>query len=515
MAATATLNSTHLLFQSGGSDVGRITAGAQHFRLEGAGSEKLAIRNLADGVNADDAASYGQVQAVATAAASDNASLSAAITSAYEAADTALNTAIGAESSARATEKAAHEAARSVLQSSINTNAAGISSEATTRQAQDAATLASAQNYADAAVGVESTARASGDAAAIASAATYTDGQVAAASTADRAYADAAVQNMAQGVSWKDACDLYAGAALPSCVHDGTALTLTGSANGALSVDSVACTVGMRILVNKQVDQKQNGIFVVTATGGAGAPFVLTRADDANTTEKMQSCAVFIMQGSSAEQAYVLATDGYVLNEVCSFVIFGSPGQYVGLGAISISASKEVSIIAGGVTRSMLAADCIDGSRIEDDAVDTEHLADDCIQAAQLDAGCVGDAACAFVNITSTTVTASGQISGQSYLATSDERKKMEITDLDEDECIEKVRRFRTCQYRFKDTPLDGPRFGTIAQSLQEQDMGEFVRRDESGDLAVNYLDYVAVLSAAVRKLIGRVEELERAPDSD
>ncbi len=509
MAATATLNSTHLLFQQGGADVSRITAGAQHIRLEGASSEKLSIRNLADGVNADDAASYGQVQSAITAAASANASLSASITAAYEAADSALNTAISGEASARATEKAAHEAARANLQSSINTNAAAVSAEAVTRAAQDAATLSSAQNYADAAVAVESSARVSGDSAAVASAATYTDTQVAAASVADRAYADAAVSSMAQGVSWKDACDLYAGAALPACVHDGTALTLTGSANGALTVDSVACATGMRILVNKQLDQKQNGIFVVTSSGGAGAPFVLTRADDANTTEKMQSCAVFIMQGSSAEQAYVLSTDGYVLNEVCSFVIFGSPGQYVGQGAISISAAKEVSIVDGGVTRAMLQADCIDGTRVADDAIDTEHLVDDCIQAAQLDAGCVGDAACAFVNVAASTVTASGQISGQSYLATSDERKKMDIEDLSEEECTEQVKKFRTCSYRFKETPLDGPRYGTIAQSLQESDMGHLVRQDEQGDLAVNYIDYIAIMSSAMRRLIRRVEELE------
>ena len=43
-------------------------------------------------------------------------------------------------------------------------------------------------------------------------------------------------------------------------------------------------------------------MYVVTACGDAGTPFVLTRADDANTTAKMQSCAVFIMQGSSADE---------------------------------------------------------------------------------------------------------------------------------------------------------------------------------------------------------------------
>ena len=510
MATAATLNSNHLLFENAGSEQCRIQAGEQHFRLSGASNaDKVQLRNIASGSATDDAATFGQVQAATAAAEAANTSLSAAITAAYEAADTALNTAIGNEASARATEKAAHEAARASIQSSVNTNAAAISSEAVTRAAQDAATLVSAQNHADNAVAVESTARASGDAAAIASANAYTDTEVAASSVADRAYADAAVANMSQGVSWKEAVDLYAGAALPACAYDGSALTLTASANGALTIDGVAAEAGMRVLVNKQLDQKQNGVYDVTNPGSASAPYVLTRSDDANTTDKLKSCAVFVMRGTHSEQAYVMSTDGYVLNAACSFVIFGSPGQHTGGAGITVSADKQISIGAGALSRSMLQADCIDGRRLADDAVGNEHLADDCIQAAQLADDCVGDAACNFTNMQSSTLVASGSVTAQAFIASSDERKKMDIEDLDEDECIEKVQKFRTCQYRFKETPLDGPRFGTIAQSLQEAGLGEFVKRDDEGDLAVNYIDYIAVLSGAVKRLIARVEELE------
>lgn len=71
-------------------------------------------------------------------------------------------------------------------------------------------------------------------------------------------------------------------AALPSCTYangaSGVGATLTATANGALSVDGVAVALNNVILVKNQASTFQNGIYTVTATGGAGAPFVLTRA---------------------------------------------------------------------------------------------------------------------------------------------------------------------------------------------------------------------------------------------
>lgn len=73
---------------------------------------------------------------------------------------------------------------------------------------------------------------------------------------------------------------LATAAALPACTPAGSGLThtLTGNANGALSVDGVAVVVSDRILVKNQASAVDNGIYAVTATGNAGAPFVLTRA---------------------------------------------------------------------------------------------------------------------------------------------------------------------------------------------------------------------------------------------
>lgn len=71
-------------------------------------------------------------------------------------------------------------------------------------------------------------------------------------------------------------------AALPAVTYangsSGVGATLTENANGALTVDGIATAVNDVILVKNQASTFQNGIYTVTATGSAGAPFVLTRA---------------------------------------------------------------------------------------------------------------------------------------------------------------------------------------------------------------------------------------------
>ncbi|RUU97976.1 hypothetical protein EOA79_24110 [Mesorhizobium sp. M1A.F.Ca.IN.020.03.2.1] len=71
-------------------------------------------------------------------------------------------------------------------------------------------------------------------------------------------------------------------AALPSVTYangtSGVGATLTATANGALSIDGTAVSVNDVLLIKNQASTFQNGIYTVTATGSAGAPFVLTRA---------------------------------------------------------------------------------------------------------------------------------------------------------------------------------------------------------------------------------------------
>ena len=96
-------------------------------------------------------------------------------------------------------------------------------------------------------------------------------------------YADA----IASGINFHQSCRLATTTALAANTYNngasGVGATLTANANGALSVDSVAVVVGNRILVKNEVTQANNGVYTVTQTGSAGAPYILTRASDFDT----------------------------------------------------------------------------------------------------------------------------------------------------------------------------------------------------------------------------------------
>ena len=96
------------------------------------------------------------------------------------------------------------------------------------------------------------------------------------------------VDSIAAGLTFHAACNLATTTALPTVTYSngssGVGATLTASSNGALTVDSVAATVGNRILVKDQASALQNGVYTVTTVGDGSTPFLLTRATDMNTS---------------------------------------------------------------------------------------------------------------------------------------------------------------------------------------------------------------------------------------
>jgi hypothetical protein len=96
------------------------------------------------------------------------------------------------------------------------------------------------------------------------------------------------VDSIAAGLTFHAACNLATTAALPTVTYNngssGVGATLTATANGALTVDSVAATIGNRILVKDQASALQNGVYTVTTVGDGSTPFLLTRATDMNTS---------------------------------------------------------------------------------------------------------------------------------------------------------------------------------------------------------------------------------------
>ena len=118
-------------------------------------------------------------------------------------------------------------------------------------------------------------------------------------SLATRGYVD----TVAAGLNWHDAVAYATAAALPTCTYvNGTAgvgATLTGDANGRLTVDGTSQTTGKSILVKNQATATQNGIYIITAQGDASNPFVLTRRADSNN-----SVAGQVSAGDSESSAY-------------------------------------------------------------------------------------------------------------------------------------------------------------------------------------------------------------------
>lgn len=100
---------------------------------------------------------------------------------------------------------------------------------------------------------------------------------------ANKEYVDAT----AGGINFHESVDHATTTALPTCTYNngssGVGATLTASANGALSIDGFAVSTSDRVLIKNQANQAQNGVYVVTQTGSAGTPFILTRASDFNT----------------------------------------------------------------------------------------------------------------------------------------------------------------------------------------------------------------------------------------
>jgi hypothetical protein len=169
-----------------------------------------------------------------------------------------------------------------------------------------------------------------------------------------------AIATAVSGQDYKDAAELATIAALPANTYLSGVLTAAG--NGALSVDSVAVTVGMRILVKNEVTGANNGIYDVTATGDGTHPYVLTRSSDANTSALMGSGTVVpVTGGVDGSRIWQLTTaDPITLGTTSlSFAQLGSNAYAAGTGLTLtgniFSLSNPVAVVLGGTASSTAA----------------------------------------------------------------------------------------------------------------------------------------------------------------
>ena len=120
----------------------------------------------------------------------------------------------------------------------------------------------------------------------------------------NKQYADA----IASGIHFHEAVALATTTTLPANTYNngtsGVGATLTGNANGALSVDSTLTIVAERILVKNEAAGANNGVYVVTQVGTAGTPYILTRATDFDTVgtgvDQIDEGDFFLVTGGTA-----------------------------------------------------------------------------------------------------------------------------------------------------------------------------------------------------------------------
>jgi hypothetical protein len=152
---------------------------------------------------------------------------------------------------------------------------------------------------------------------------------------ASKSYVDA----VKTGLDIKDSCTVATTADTSSWTYSngtaGVGATLTASGNGAVSLDSIALTLNMRVLVKDQSPSSENGIYYVSTAGAGGATLVLTRALDANQPAELTGGSfTFVEQGTTqAENGYVFTHNGEPTfgtgNTALTVAQFSGAGQVV------------------------------------------------------------------------------------------------------------------------------------------------------------------------------------------
>lgn len=150
------------------------------------------------------------------------------------------------------------------------------------------------------------------------------------------------VDNVVSGVNFHQSVVAATTGNLAGTYNNGTSgigATITKATNGSIgTIDGATVVVGSRILLKSQTDHKENGIYTVTAVGSAGAPWVVTRATDAdnNPLGEMANGDFCFVTGGSTNAGY-----GYINNSTASPIIIGTDN-------ITYSIFNAAQVVTGG-----------------------------------------------------------------------------------------------------------------------------------------------------------------------
>jgi len=112
------------------------------------------------------------------------------------------------------------------------------------------------------------------------------------------------IDNLINGIDWKEAAHVGTVTTLPSYIVSGSGQILTGSVNGAIpsaTTDNHTVLINERVLVKDEVggNLPNNGIYKLTQVGDAFTPYILTRTADANTPSLLLEATISIIYGST------------------------------------------------------------------------------------------------------------------------------------------------------------------------------------------------------------------------
>ena len=211
---------------------------------------------------------------------------------------------------------------------------------------------------------------------------------------ATKAYVD----SVANGLDVKKSVRVATTAALAAVTYNNGAGTLTANANGALTIDGVTVSVADRVLIKNQASAVQNGIYTVTATGSAGAAFVLTRGPDADTAAELTGGAFFFVEEGTdnADNGYVTSFNGTPTlgTTDITFSQFSGAGQISAGNALTKTgntldvavdnstievSSDALRVKASGIGANELASDAVTTAKILDANVTNAKLANSVI----------------------------------------------------------------------------------------------------------------------------------------
>ena len=133
------------------------------------------------------------------------------------------------------------------------------------------------------------------------------------------------VDNVVSGINFHQSVVAATSGNLAGTYNNGTSgvgATITKASNGSIgTIDGATVVVGNRILLKSQTDPKENGIYTITAVGSGSAPWVVTRATDAdnNPTGELAAGDFCFVTGGSTNAGY-----GYINNSTASPIVIGT-----------------------------------------------------------------------------------------------------------------------------------------------------------------------------------------------